>query len=141
MVHLPFKFHSFVALSFGLTFLTLSVDAVATPHDRRNATSPKVLILGGGMAGVIAARTLHQAGIVNFVIVEARDELGGRMQTQSFGGKIIEQGPNWIQGTQVGNGPANPMLVLAEKHNLTRQFNDWFGSVSEYYLSLCYIWL
>ncbi|KAF8175157.1 amine oxidase [Pholiota molesta] len=132
MVHLPLKFHSFVALSFGLTFLILSADAVATPHDRRNATSPKVLILGGGMAGVIAARTLHQAGIDNFVIVEARDELGGRMQTQSFGGKIIEQGPNWIQGTQEGNGPANPMLVLAEKHNLARQFNDWFGSVTTY---------
>ena len=50
----------------------------------------KVLILGGGVAGVIAARTLHQNGIDDFVIVEARHELGGRMMSHSFGGKTIE---------------------------------------------------
>lgn len=83
------------------------------------------------MAGVIAARTLHDKGINNFLIVEARDELGGRMQTESFGGKIIEQGPNWIQGTQTDNGPANPIYTLAKKHNISTQFNDWFDSVSE----------
>ena len=37
----------------------------------------KVLILGGGVAGVIAARTLHEHGIDDFLIVEAGPELGG----------------------------------------------------------------
>jgi polyamine oxidase len=89
----------------------------------------KVLILGGGVAGVIAARTLHQNGIDDFVIVEARHELGGRMMSLSFGGKTIELGANWIQGTQTGNGPANPIFELAKKHNIKSQSND-FGSVS-----------
>ena len=89
----------------------------------------KVIILGGGVAGVIAARTLHQNGIDDFVIVEARHELGGRMMSHSFGGKTIELGANWIQGTQTGNGPANPIFELAKKHNLKSQSND-FGSVS-----------
>lgn len=31
-----------------------------------------VLILGGGVAGVIAARTLYEQGITNFTIIEAR---------------------------------------------------------------------
>ena len=61
----------------------------------------KVLILGGGVAGVIAARTLHQNGIDDFVIVEARHELGGRMMSHSFGGKTIELGANWIDRKSV----------------------------------------
>lgn len=84
------------------------------------------------MTGVIAARTLHQNGIEDYAIVEARSELGGRMQTKEFAGRIIEQGPNWIQGTQEGNGPANPIFTLANKHNISTQFNDWFGSVSTF---------
>jgi monoamine oxidase len=47
----------------------------------------KVLILGGGVAGVIAARTLKENGIKNFVIIEARNELGGRLQNFAKSGK------------------------------------------------------
>ena len=91
----------------------------------------KVLILGGGVAGVIAARTLHQNGIDDFLIVEARHELGGRMMSHTFAGKTIELGANWIHGTQTGDGPANPIFELAKKHNITSQSNDGFGSVSK----------
>jgi len=90
----------------------------------------KVLILGGGVAGVIAARTLHQNGIDDFLLVEAHHELGGRMMSYTFANKTIEQGANWIQGTQTGNGPANPIFELAKKHNIRTQFNDLFGSIS-----------
>ena len=114
----------------------------SSTHAKRDATSPptaakqpKVIILGGGVAGVIAARTLHENGIDDFVIVEARDELGGRMQTQTFGkagGKsyTIERGANWIQGTQEGDGPANPIFTLAQKHGLKTQYNEWYESMS-----------
>ena len=95
-----------------------------------SARNTTVAILGGGVAGVIAARTLHQNGIDDFLIIEARDELGGRMQTQNLSGTIVERGPNWIQGTQQGNGPENPILVLAKKWNVKTQFNDEYGSVS-----------
>ena len=89
-----------------------------------------ILILGGGVTGVIAARTLHERGYDNFVIVEARDELGGRMQTQTIGGNwTVERGPNWVQGTQTGDGPKNPILTLAEKWNVSTEFNDLYGSV------------
>ena len=44
-----------------------------------------VLILGGGVSGVIAARTLAQKGITNFKIVEAQAELGGRLHSETFG--------------------------------------------------------
>ncbi|KAG6841398.1 hypothetical protein C0991_011562 [Blastosporella zonata] len=92
----------------------------------------EILILGGGVAGVIAARTLHQHSIDDFLVVEARDELGGRLRSKTFAGKTIELGANWIQGTQTGDGPENPILTLAKKHNLKTQLNDQFGSMTTY---------
>lgn len=45
----------------------------------------KVLILGGGVSGIIAARTMHLLGMDDFKILEARDELGGRLKSFTFG--------------------------------------------------------
>jgi len=107
-----------------------------------NALPPKpkqVLILGGGVAGIRAARKLSEEGITDFLIVEARDQLGGRMQSTSFGAPgrqlTVELGANWIQGTQEGNGPANPILVLARKHNLSVVESDYITSMSTSLLS------
>ncbi|KAJ7707536.1 amine oxidase [Mycena rosella] len=95
-----------------------------------------VLILGGGVAGIIAARTLHKQGIDRFIIVEARDELGGRMRSTRFGAEgrraTVELGANWIQGTQVGDGPANPILTLAKKHGLKTAESDFYESIVTY---------
>ncbi|KAF8131276.1 amine oxidase [Mycena galopus ATCC 62051] len=95
-----------------------------------------ILILGGGVAGIIAARTLHEQGIDDFLIVEARDELGGRLRSKQFGAEgrsaTIELGANWIQGTQEGNGPANPILNLARKHGLEAAESDFYDSMATY---------
>ncbi|KAF8553637.1 amine oxidase [Imleria badia] len=95
-----------------------------------------VLILGGGMTGIIAARTLHEQGVDDFIILDAKIELGGRMISKAFGvsGRqvVVEMGPNWVQGTQHGNGTANPIWELARKHNLATVFNDIYGSVTTY---------
>ncbi|GBE87489.1 hypothetical protein BKA93DRAFT_895621 [Sparassis latifolia] len=103
---------------------------------RADTGNARVLILGGGVAGVIAARTLHKQGITNFTIVEARGELGGRLQTETFGAPgnewNIERGANWVQGTQTDDGPENPIWYLVQKHGLKTQYNDWYGSVSTY---------
>ncbi|KAI0334153.1 amine oxidase [Cubamyces sp. BRFM 1775] len=108
----------------------LSVD---TSSHKKDAS---VLILGGGVAGVIAARTLHEKGINNFTIVEARGQLGGRLTSTTFGapGKqlTLELGANWVQGTQSGNSPTNPIWTLAQKHGLHTQFNDWEGSITTF---------
>ena len=94
-----------------------------------------VLILGGGVAGVTAARTLHEQGIDDFIILEARHELGGRMMSHTFGAAgedwTVEVGANWVQGTQTGSGPANPIWELAKKHNVSLRSNHDFMSVGE----------
>jgi monoamine oxidase len=58
----------------------------------------RVAIVGGGLAGLCAARLLHRAG-VGFVLVEARDRLGGRILTVDAAGRPTEDGfdlgPSW----------------------------------------------
>lgn len=58
-----------------------------------------VLIVGGGLAGLTAARHLHQAGI-RFHLLEARDRLGGRILSTDATGQISDDGfdlgPSWF---------------------------------------------
>ena len=124
---------------FVLLGLLSAFSAVFAQNANTTSTAPNhttVLILGGGMTGIIAARTLHEQGIDDFIILDAKSELGGRMSSRKFGvpGRqvVLEMGPNWVQGTQQGNGPANPIWELVLKHNLTTAYNDMYGSVSTY---------
>ncbi|XP_022111706.1 polyamine oxidase-like, partial [Acanthaster planci] len=55
----------------------------------------RVLILGGGAAGLQAARTLHDAGIDDFIIIEAANRLGGRVADTQFADMTVELGPTW----------------------------------------------
>ena len=65
------------------------VEAVVLPPENvvraPSNTTTQVLILGGGVSGVIAARTLAKQGISDYLIVEALPELGGRMMSHTFG--------------------------------------------------------
>lgn len=61
--------------------------------------SEPILIVGGGLAGLTVARRLHQAG-VEFLMIEARDRLGGRILTVDAAGDPgidgFDLGPSWI---------------------------------------------
>jgi phytoene dehydrogenase-like protein len=55
------------------------------------ATSPDVLIVGGGLAGLCCARALQEKG-VSFQILEASDGLGGRVRTDEVDGFLLDRG-------------------------------------------------
>jgi len=77
----------------------------------------KVAILGGGLAGTMAARTLAENNITEFLIVEARGELGGRLMSSEFMGQTVELGANWVHGTtNKFTGESNPIWELALKY-------------------------
>ena len=70
--------------------------------DKLESKGTSVLILGGGVSGIIAARTLNENGITNFRIIEARGELGGRLRSTPFGApgkqktiEVLPPPPNW----------------------------------------------
>lgn len=62
-------------------------------------THTTVAILGGGLAGLNAARLLQQAG-VDFQLYEARNRLGGRILTMdaagAHGADGLDMGPSWF---------------------------------------------
>ena len=72
----------------------------------------RVLVVGGGMAGVSAARALVDAG-VECLVLEARDRLGGRLHTVDVGGTPVDLGGSWVH-TPIGN----PMSAVAVRHGI-----------------------
>jgi monoamine oxidase len=59
-----------------------------------------VVIVGGGFAGVTAARELRQRG-VRVVLLEARDRLGGRTWTRDTKlGRELDMGGTWVHWIQ-----------------------------------------
>ncbi|MER7460791.1 NAD(P)/FAD-dependent oxidoreductase [Micromonospora sp. NPDC126480] len=50
-----------------------------------------VVVIGGGLAGLAAARRLHRAG-VPWRLLEASDRLGGRVATDAVDGFLIDRG-------------------------------------------------
>ncbi|APX13929.1 hypothetical protein BWR18_15485 [Tateyamaria omphalii] len=53
------------------------------------------MVLGAGLAGLVAARHLHLAGH-SIKVLEARNRIGGRALTMSLNGGGIDLGPAWI---------------------------------------------
>ncbi len=80
-----------------------------------------VLIVGAGMAGLSAARSLADAGWPVRVI-EARDRIGGRVYTNRDWGAPLEMGASWIHGTT-----DNPLTELAQKARAQLAPTDYYG--------------
>ena len=80
-----------------------------------------VLIVGAGMAGLSAARSLTDAGWP-VRLIEARDRIGGRVYTNRDWGVPLEMGASWIHGTT-----DNPLTELAKKAGAQLVPTDYYG--------------
>lgn len=64
---------------------------------RREAAVVDVAIIGAGLSGLTSARDMKRAGSNSFIVLEARDRVGGRTCNHDLGNGIVsEGGGQWI---------------------------------------------
>lgn len=72
------------------------------------------IVIGGGLAGLIAARNLHRSG-QNILLIEARDRIGGRMHGRRLeSGQWVDLGGQWVGPTQ------HRFLALLDEYEVRR---------------------
>jgi lysyl oxidase-like protein 2/3/4 len=59
-----------------------------------------VVVIGGGFAGLVAARDISQHSNAKVLLVEARDRIGGRTWTARVADEDIEMGGTWVHWNQ-----------------------------------------
>jgi len=69
----------------------------------------EVAVIGGGAAGIAAARRLTDAG-VPCLLIEARNRLGGRAYTVHHDGHGVDLGCGWLHSAET-----NPFVHIAEQ--------------------------
>ena len=114
------------------TALLLRACCLAQPVCKE--TDPQVLILGAGMSGVAAARTLYDKGITSFVILEAYDKVGGRITWADIGGVKAEQTFGVLSGidfTKSETFKPNPIWNLMQATNFSF-FEKWNNRKTAY---------
>ena len=99
------------------------------------AREADVVVVGAGLAGLVAARELRRGG-ASVVVVEARDRVGGRTLNHPLGvdGKVVEVGGQWVGPTQ------HRLLALARDlgvdtfptYNDGENLIEWDGGLIRY---------
>jgi polyamine oxidase len=69
----------------------------------------RVVVVGAGMAGLVAARLLQDSGFA-VTVLEARTRNGGRVWTDDRLGASLDLGGSWIHGVE-----GNPLTLWCEK--------------------------
>ncbi|WP_395407415.1 flavin monoamine oxidase family protein [Pseudoduganella sp. UC29_106] len=85
----------------------------------------EVAIIGAGLAGLTAARDLQRSGCDSFIVLEARNRVGGRTLNHDLGkGYFTEAGGQWI-------GPGQTAIAdLARELGVGTFPNLWQGKMS-----------
>ena len=128
-------FEILYVLSFAM--LVITQPSFGKPNCDRDPDA-QVLILGAGLAGLGAARKLTESGINDFLILEQRDRVGGRLQSAQFAGGTVQLGPQWVffVDQTVPEDDIHPLWPLIRKCNVSLR-NPPFGGLPSYvYTSL-----
>ncbi|XP_043716268.1 polyamine oxidase 5-like isoform X2 [Telopea speciosissima] len=65
--------------------------------ERQQPSLPSVIVIGGGISGIAAARALSNASF-KVLLLESRDRLGGRIHTDYSFGCPVDMGASWLHG-------------------------------------------
>lgn len=83
-------------------------------RNRNDSLTYDCIIIGSGLAGLIAARNLHRLGH-SVLVIEAQERFGGRMYGKKLpSGQWIDQGGQWVRPTQ------DRFLALLDEYGVRR---------------------
>jgi len=88
-----------------------------------------VIVVGAGIAGMVAARCLSDAG-VDTVVLESKDRPGGRIATDTSLGVPVPLGGAWLHG-EVGHPMASLMSWVEEEWTHRAMFVAGYGRLSD----------
>lgn len=100
-----------------------------------------VLVIGAGAAGLGAAQEALRQGLT-VKILEARNRLGGRIETVDMGPYKVDMGASWIHGIGPGCGDSeewqdkeNPIYTIAKENGIetVSTWNDEGDANTKYY--------
>ncbi|MCO5247420.1 MAG: FAD-dependent oxidoreductase [Chitinophagales bacterium] len=100
-----------------------------------NTFETDYIIVGAGYAGIAAASVLHSSG-KNFVIVEARERIGGRVNTITLpnSNTVIDVGAQWIGPTQhkIWDWVYRHKVETVEGHDTGKNIFNYKGKTIKY---------
>ncbi len=100
----------------------------------RQKVEADVVVVGAGLAGLAAARSLRASGC-DVAVLEARDRVGGRVLNHQLpGGEVVEMGGQWIGPSQlrVNKLVAELGLETFPTHDTGEHLLDLKGKVKRY---------
>ena len=104
------KFIKGTLVGLPLYFFTPTLFASCGKQDQNvNPNGKTVVVVGGGISGLAAAKKLKEKGFT-VIVLEAQDKVGGRIRTERSLGVAFDEGASWIHGP---NG--NPITNLASQ--------------------------
>jgi len=86
-------------------------------------SAEKIGIIGAGIAGLSAAQILDAAGR-DVDVIEARDRIGGRVNTDTSLGFAADLGATWLHGSD-----GNPLTEVTDQVGMRKAYSDEFWVV------------
>ncbi|KAH6799352.1 polyamine oxidase 4 [Perilla frutescens var. frutescens] len=80
----------------------------ASLAERSHGASPSIIVIGGGISGIAAARMLQNASF-KVILLESQDRIGGRIHTDYSFGCPVDMGASWLHGV-CNENPLSPVI-------------------------------
>ncbi|PIN16054.1 Amine oxidase [Handroanthus impetiginosus] len=88
----------------GDSYDGLYASLIEGPHN----SLPTVIVVGGGISGIAAARMLQNASF-KVILLESQDRIGGRIHTDYSFGCPVDMGASWLHGV-CNENPLSPVI-------------------------------